>query len=142
MREIKFRAWDEQRNEFLSNGQILISIQPGCCPKSNPVYLDILQGADQYKDRFTLEQYTNIHDKNSKEIFEGDIVVARYEGEEDAIHQVVYKDNLGYPAFDLEPYPDCECNAISYYGQAPEASLEVIGNIHDNPELIGDTHEN
>ena len=41
MREIKFRAWDMQRREFFSGGEIFIAIQPGKYPK-NILYLDNL----------------------------------------------------------------------------------------------------
>ncbi len=32
MREIKFRAWDKSRNEYLSAGNVFISVNPGSRP--------------------------------------------------------------------------------------------------------------
>lgn len=77
----------------------------------------------------TLGQYTGLNDKNGKKIFEGDIlrtdlcdellVVMFNEG--CGAFQVLFKD--GYSEGFLE-----RCSDINH--------LEVIGNIHDNPELL------
>ena len=67
MREILFRAWDKVRREYLSGGEVFIAIQRGKNPK-NTFYLDILKDPDLYKDRFELEQFTGLTDKNGKKI--------------------------------------------------------------------------
>lgn len=43
--EIKLRAWDKLRKEWLSAGQILISIGPGSDPEIN-IYLDVADGKE------------------------------------------------------------------------------------------------
>lgn len=75
----------------------------------------------------TIGQYTGLTDKKGKKIFEGDIL----ENEEGSIYsasysnEVVFRKGLFFADGILEFLPnDFEL-------------CEVIGNIHDNPELLG-----
>lgn len=104
----------------------------------------------------TVGQYTGLTDKNGKKIFEGDIVryadIDEYqyyleckESPEDydeklfknmwTVDYVVYGDKVGYPAFDLNSH-NFECNGLSELSESYQYFYEVIGNIHDNPELL------
>lgn len=82
----------------------------------------------------TIGQYIGIIDRNGQKIFDGDIIRAIAEGEED-IYTVEWCGDRKYPAFDLKPQIDCDGNGLSYLLWV-EAEIEVIGNIHDNPELL------
>ena len=104
----------------------------------------------------TVGQYTGLTDKNGKKIFEGDII--RYADLYDyncylesidnpevydnidlgniwTIDEVVYGIKYGYPAFDLNKH-DFETNGLSELSESGQYFYEVIGNIHDNPELL------
>jgi uncharacterized phage protein (TIGR01671 family) len=70
-------------------------------------------------------------DKNGKKIFEGDIIKSC---EYDDIYFVKYCADDNYPAFDVVPEMNIECNGLSHLHIVE--GIEVIGNIHDNPELL------
>lgn len=131
MREILFRAWDKQRQEYLSGGELFIAIQPGKNPK-NIQYLDALKNPDMYKDRFELEQFTGLLDKSGKKIFEGDVLAREgYWGIriEHDLGGLVVRD------FDIVRYINqCTNSSLRHYPNLSE--YEVISNIHDNPELL------
>ena len=84
----------------------------------------------------TVGQFTGLKDHKGREIYEGDIVKVVSYGEE-SFHVVKYMVDEDYPAFDLDPVL-CygECNSLSYCLNDCDTQITVIGNIHDNPELL------
>ncbi|MBC1631878.1 hypothetical protein HB948_00450 [Listeria welshimeri] len=89
-------------------------------------------------DLKTIGQYTGLKDKNGKKIFEGDIVAFS----EDDFHvfnsQVEYFSEDGYPAFDIKVPSDYyfDSNVFSEVSMSGLHEIEVIGNMHENPELM------
>ena len=92
-------------------------------------YLDCCQMSDV--DPNTVGQYTGLKDKTGKRIFEGDIVEGVDFDAEDGYGVVEWYDG----AFEVTNGAWLGTFHQNYYG----ADFEVIGNIHDNPELIGET---
>lgn len=76
----------------------------------------------------TVGQYTGLTDKNGKKIFEGDIV--KYG---DTIHEVVFEQRNNTAYFGLV-YNKLETLPFGHYQDLKK--IEIIGNIHDNPELV------
>ena len=83
----------------------------------------------------TVGQYTGSTDKNGKKIFEGDIVKVTYQTRNyyilTEIKEVSYneKECCYYPMRWNE-----SCEICDYFTEIQ--SIEIIGNIHDNPELL------
>jgi len=139
MREIKFRAWDKIDCFMYCNVHGGIVFDDG----SHYLFDNFLgnQESDDYHE-WELMQFTGLRDKNGAEIYEGDILVSElypfhseglcnYRGEvswfkEDACWSVemhVVSDRVRGAA----------CGGmLSEYADA----CEVIGNIHENPELL------
>lgn len=82
----------------------------------------------------TIGQFTGLCDKNSKEIYEGDIVRI-YDGER--CFNIVVKWSKEAMAF-MACYCDGNQSPLSWFSGLLSGTheTEVIGNIHDNPELL------
>lgn len=78
---------------------------------------------------YSVGQYTGLKDTNGKEIYEGDIV-----GSNGFIHIVTYVENLaGFGTISMElpgSYGILDQRWIDY------CDIVIVGNIHDNPELL------
>ena len=126
MRELKFRAWDKDTKRYWNVGGL--GFEKG---RLIEVYLDnyptTLEGNEECKkpDEVILEQYTGLKDKNDKEIYEGDIVE-------------IYKGGATYEVAWFEKYGGwfCFSNNDDHYEPLYQADFEVIGNIHENKELL------
>ncbi len=126
MREILFRGKRVDNNEwvygFLSKSRGNNHFLSLCIDhEENGVMLSSIVEPE------TIGQYTGLCDKNGVKIFEGDIV--RYNGEK---HIVVFETRGGTGYFGIK------IDHIETWGfclSVPAKLMEVIGNIHDNPEL-------
>lgn len=91
-------------------------------------------------DPSAVGQYTGLTDKNGKKIFEGDIVkwghVPGYRENPVRIAEVKLAPDIQFETIIGERQHVFHYGAFLYAERADKA-LEVIGNIHDNPELIG-----
>ena len=86
-------------------------------------------------DPETVGQFTGLTDKNGKKIFEGDIARAKIEsGNHEGFTWPDMSVGFQEGSFclnDRNGYVFCVLGAF-----APSVTLEIIGNIHDNPELL------
>ena len=87
-------------------------------------------------DPETLGQYTGLTDKNGKKIFEGDILkISEGNDEDDYVIRKVY----AYRGVLCVDYwtPDWDFNALAFLDNDTGYVFEIIGNVHNNPELLG-----
>ena len=134
MRTIKFRIFDKENLKMNHpDGYVLENTWFGVTTEH---YLDESHVKDypMKSNSYILMQYTGLKDKNGKEIYEGDIVKCGY-----GIGKVIY--NAG--CFMIEWIDDKEAMMefiFSRDGIYPrrhgDEFLEIIGNIHQNPELL------
>lgn len=120
-REIKFRAWDK-------SDRIMINADSLAFEEYAPISL-LFKDAQK---TFEIMQYTGLHDKNGKEIYEGDIVVYK-NTEERGLCKVTFED-CGFFARWIESETFTDYSTSFMYLQC-EKELEVIGNIYEKKIL-------
>ncbi len=92
-------------------------------------YFIVNDGYDYVKPD-TVGQFTGLHDKDGREIYEGDILQLKYSDGSYHSSSVYYAQQKGYWAVDVS------INERIILGYIDRTRLVVIGNIHDNPELL------
>jgi hypothetical protein len=124
-REIKFRFWNN------SDGVMQYDRIPGEVYVAGDGTVGVI-GSDMNTNHFVVEQYTGLKDKNGKEIYEGDIMSAGFANDID--RKVLLQVEYNVPCYHLI---NLSCGNITQSLDIYDLSeLEVIGNIHENPELL------
>lgn len=126
MREIRFRAWDERKEIMHNDFQF---VRSGTSGNDWILFVSDKQPIEGEHDKWTtnpyfaqqlkIMQYTGLKDKNGKEIYEGDILGSQI---------------MNLRCFVERDSDYCQFNIDSEYVQ--QNYIEVIGNIHNNPELL------
>ena len=129
MRQIKFRG-KSLKNKKWVYGDLMRNICATRIVRYKETDNESVQRADwDYieVDDSTVGQFTGLTDCNGKEIYEGDIV----KDEIDAVYEICWYDDLA--SFIAEMVCNEKPFMITDIGTK---NITLIGNIHDNPELI------
>lgn len=120
MREIKFRAWDHFNKKMVTMADNLELINGSY----DLFYADIFTFTDD-NTRHPLMQYTGYTDRNGVEIYEGDIL----------------KNSEIFSGLEVvRDIRDAKLTNSGLYDSVTYSPLgEVVGNIYENPELVGGT---
>ncbi|PAF19722.1 YopX family protein [Terribacillus saccharophilus] len=152
MRKLKFRAWDKEKNKFFEptykayRGELedlSISLTGDLTLRTfdKPAIHQSL-----FPDRFEIEQFTGLKDKNGTEIYDGDIIqfvdfdtTGGHRDDHEYIGLV--KDSNGL--FEVWNSPEseyfgCDGSFILHFISFQDDELEIIGNIHEHSHLLED----
>lgn len=141
MREIKFRGKRLDNGEWIY-GSLLVSHFKD--DKKERYFITQFSGNYTFEhevDPNTVGQFTGLKDKSGREIWEGDIFKEDGSGIVRSVFRVpgglAFEDNPVSFGYDhrapVYPYSSiAEMQSVSWLSQC----CEVIGNIHDNPELL------
>jgi uncharacterized phage protein (TIGR01671 family) len=154
-REIEFRGFDSREWRY---GDLEYNRKDDVA-RIHTYKEDGSYGKQYLVDPYTVGEFTGLTDKNGVKIFEGDVVKRISVNSDSSLYYdcgVVIFDN-GNASFKLSMYKcvfngrdiglfddddDATCNFVTnvvYDGQTPQEDeyyYEVIGNIHNNPELL------
>ena len=151
MRTIKFRGWDREYEKMTYFDDEDYEYSPPIVSRLDQVFKKD-SNYDDYEDfeynditdKTEIMQYTGLHDENGKEIYEGDIIEFSYDmfvGNFDtfvAKGKVVFEEGAFYvEAFENERTTEGE--AYLLYSINLD-TIEVIGNIYENKELLNETN--
>ncbi|WP_273722789.1 YopX family protein [Leuconostoc mesenteroides] len=134
MREIKFRAWNGLLHEYrtidMNSGKQNLGMgfeaTEGIGSNTTTIYHSVGD---------VIEQYTDLKDKNGVEIYENDIIHVQSNLYKDHIGAIIW--SQGTPSFCISDNTN-EFNIPRPLGMQIDGflSYEVIGNIHENPDLL------
>ena len=131
MREILFRGKRKDNGEWLEGFAIFADNKAFIL---NNAKVEVLNGYNEYRMNFTLKevipstvgQYTGLTDKNGDKIFDSDVVDILTENEE-----------VGFVTYDEGCFfVKADGFSVDFRNNINGNDLLVIGNIHDNPEIL------
>lgn len=132
MREIKYRMWNPETKVMVDLKKITpLAVHP-------EVLKEGLDGLFiPFKEGYPLIQFTGLHDKNGREVYEGDILTD---------HKRKYicswkKEEAAFVIYGEDKYKNTTIGHRAGSAKWVQSHFEVIGNIYENPELLEATDE-
>lgn len=134
MRELKFRAWDKDMNTMHDISGFITFKQ----------FTEVHFGTSGFKrGQYELMQYTGLKDKHGTEIYSGDVISRKRHKDQnnwasELVHDMDYADTVifHHGAFISKENGKTIHSIIRPFRITDNIEHEVIGNIHQNPELL------
>jgi uncharacterized phage protein (TIGR01671 family) len=134
MREIKFRAWN-RRTKRMCLTRFYINRDGVVYLDSDPYGIDMSGKVRIYPtDTIIISQFTGLHDKNGKEIWEGDIVL------EDCPRSNKYQIISVAGGFAVNTHPD-DWNKTFIQFYTALADMQTASYLNESCEVIGNIYE-
>ncbi|EAH6022851.1 hypothetical protein B6648_08980 [Campylobacter jejuni] len=126
--------WDEDNEEFYKNPSIFKIKQ---IKGPHNVVLSSYSDNERinfegYDRKFEVELFTRLYDKNGKKVYENDIVKAKNPFNYLEAKISIHKEGTFY----LENKSGHYMGSLIYLVEDEGYTIEIIGNIHENPELL------
>ncbi|EAJ8061033.1 hypothetical protein BGK86_04565 [Campylobacter jejuni] len=134
LQDFDFRVWDEDNEEFYKNPSIFKIKQ---IKGPHNVVLSSYSDNERinfegYDRKFEVELFTRLYDKNGKKVYENDIVKAKNPFNYLEAKISIHKEGTFY----LENKSGHYMGSLIYLVEDEGYTIETIGNIHENPELL------
>ncbi|HDV7388118.1 TPA: hypothetical protein RJ267_000231, partial [Campylobacter jejuni] len=134
LQDFDFRIWDEDNEEFYKNPSIFKIKQ---IKGPHNVVLSSYSDNERinfegYDRKFEVELFTRLYDKNGKKVYENDIVKAKNPFNYLEAKISIHKEGTFY----LENKSGHYMGSLIYLVEDEGYTIEIIGNIHENPELL------
>ncbi|KRO28101.1 hypothetical protein DY78_GL002684 [Lactiplantibacillus fabifermentans DSM 21115] len=135
---IKFRAWDKENEIYLYNVQDAYDTLSGFVKYDDGEYAEYDEscfGDFLNNERYAVKQFTGLKDVNGQDVYEGDIVKSNYTYAQPKISQIIIEDGNSY-ILGEDVATGNEMLVSDHIGE-----IEIIGNVHENPELLEVDHD-
>lgn len=132
-REIKYRAFVTEFSEMVNVEYLHIESEEVEVYLNHRGFGTRLFSYSESTPDALVAQYTGLTDKNEVEIYKGDIV--KFKDLDDEIHEIEF---IGVVEFENCSFLLNVGDVLKCYRWIDYYDYEVIGNIHENPELLGD----
>ncbi len=131
MRTLRFRAWMKASKVMEYDPFVHVTHQ-------DDIHLNAILGRTDLQ--YVFMQFTGLHDKNGKEIYEGDVVkyyLLDTKPVDLDVVSVVFFEEGQFSVGKLNGEPLSLREAVKISNKTGK-SIEIIGNIYENPDLLTD----
>lgn len=119
----RFRVYDNRTKRILERPIIVFQDN----------VISVSSNENSVIDDYVLMQYTGLHDKNGKEIYEGDVIRILHPWKNRTHVGEVFKDNY---MFNIKGFFFTHFDFPNQAFSEGTGFMEVIGNIHEHPHLV------
>ncbi|EAK0249279.1 YopX family protein [Campylobacter jejuni] len=136
LQDFDFRIWNIQEKHYITNNPCLVEFNhnPGEIKAGVLLVYEDREHEflESWYDDIEIELWTGLYDKHGKKIYEGDIVKTKSPYDCFLAKVGIHKEGTFY----LESKSRDYIGSLIYLVKDEGYDTEIIGNIHDNPELL------